>query len=1069
MKRLNRIRLINWYHIADETLDLRGSTLFMGDNGSGKSTILDAIQFALVADLSQVRFNHAANENADRTLQSYTRWMTGSMGTKETHLYNRNDCTSYVLLEFQEPTEELGTRSFVVGAAIDSYRDGRDPNRLHFVLNDSALSEIPVFEEEKRLTLNLNQFSKLMRVRKGFFCSREPGPYRDHLLIRLGRLSPDFTRLLVKALAFKPLGKVQEFVTNFLLDPRPLDTRSLQENLSSYKALLQKADDAEKRVTELGRLREVHENYEQARNETKQIRYVELRSRVGIQESLEQELQNQITEKEKTLKDEEQKQTELIHFETKIEEEYASLIRALSEHSGFGERQRTKEDLKRVEHELITLKKQISELVQLEERSKKLIRELKERGHETSWTDFSFSELHFKSRSMEAELKQKLSEIKTRGEEAHARLKDLKKGVKPIPHAARALKSLLQDELHCKPAFLCEVIEVADERWQDAIEGYLNTRRFDILLDPKYFQAALSLYEAHKRRLGIQGVGLVDVEKIHRQNQPCAENTLAQLVVSEHRNAKAYADFLMGDVVRCESELELRRHSRSITPTCMVYQNHAARQTQFEVYATWFIGSRGQARLIEQTEKEIENCTSEFQAYAQQLTEWQAILKIAVEGEKIELILSSLPTLREKEKIAETESTRLLEHLARLENPELIALEKREQELKVERSEISHRIRENAGQIGALKTEIKNKHDARELTQLQIRDESHALDFEFSAVALEERATWEGSYAELLESRTPQDILRTFEPRRKGSETRVQNLMLELGTLRSNYNNHFGFAAPTIGDDLSPYLTELANWQESKLPDYRGKIENAKELALQQLMEDVVHKLRENLDIVAEQFQQINQALEGFHFGQDHYQFVHKVKPEFEPFERMIREAAQYENQPLFETDWKTRFRQGGGLEILFNNLVSGSSTQVETELAQYSDYREYYEYDLKITDTGGRVSYFSRVNKWKSGGETQTPYYIAVIASLYRLYRLQGDSRGTIGLVLLDEAFNKMDEDHLKATLEFTRKLGLQLIMATPKERADFIIPHVESTWLVAKDPETGYAFLHDFHQDLA
>jgi hypothetical protein len=212
--------------------------------------------------------------------------------------------------------------------------------------------------------------------------------------------------------------------------------------------------------------------------------------------------------------------------------------------------------------------------------------------------------------------------------------------------------------------------------------------------------------------------------------------------------------------------------------------------------------------------------------------------------------------------------------------------------------------------------------------------------------------------------------------------------------------------------------------------------------------------------------------LRGFHFGYDQYQFIYRVKREYQAFERLIREAAEYERQPLFQTSWKERFRDGGALEALFESLVSGSSSQVQDELKQYSDYREYYEYDLKILHADGTDSLYSQVNRWKSGGETQAPYYIAVLASLYRLYRLRPEQggkqqRGTIGLVILDEAFNKMDEDRLQATLKFTRTLGLQLLMATPKERAEFIIPHVESCWIVGKDPTSGFAYLQDFHQD--
>ncbi len=78
MIRLEAVRLVNWYHFADETLRLGGSCLLLGDNGSGKSTVLDAVQWALVADQQQVRFNKAANEHSRRNLNGYVRWKLGA-------------------------------------------------------------------------------------------------------------------------------------------------------------------------------------------------------------------------------------------------------------------------------------------------------------------------------------------------------------------------------------------------------------------------------------------------------------------------------------------------------------------------------------------------------------------------------------------------------------------------------------------------------------------------------------------------------------------------------------------------------------------------------------------------------------------------------------------------------------------------------------------------------------------------------------------------------------------------------------------------------------------------------
>lgn len=49
-KKLTRIKLVNWHYFANETIDVNGSCLLSGENASGKSTILDAIQLILTTN-----------------------------------------------------------------------------------------------------------------------------------------------------------------------------------------------------------------------------------------------------------------------------------------------------------------------------------------------------------------------------------------------------------------------------------------------------------------------------------------------------------------------------------------------------------------------------------------------------------------------------------------------------------------------------------------------------------------------------------------------------------------------------------------------------------------------------------------------------------------------------------------------------------------------------------------------------------------------------------------------------------------------------------------------------------
>ena len=64
MKKLTRVKLINWHRFTNVTMEMDDSVLISGENGAGKSTLLDAIQF--VVNCSANYFNKAAHENGKR-------------------------------------------------------------------------------------------------------------------------------------------------------------------------------------------------------------------------------------------------------------------------------------------------------------------------------------------------------------------------------------------------------------------------------------------------------------------------------------------------------------------------------------------------------------------------------------------------------------------------------------------------------------------------------------------------------------------------------------------------------------------------------------------------------------------------------------------------------------------------------------------------------------------------------------------------------------------------------------------------------------------------------------------
>lgn len=95
MKKLTRMKLINWHRFEDCTIDFGDSTLISGENGAGKSTLVDAIQFLVTCSANY--FNKAAHENGKRKLTGYVRCKTG----RESKPYERSgQVTAHAVWQF---------------------------------------------------------------------------------------------------------------------------------------------------------------------------------------------------------------------------------------------------------------------------------------------------------------------------------------------------------------------------------------------------------------------------------------------------------------------------------------------------------------------------------------------------------------------------------------------------------------------------------------------------------------------------------------------------------------------------------------------------------------------------------------------------------------------------------------------------------------------------------------------------------------------------------------------------------------------------------------------------------
>jgi len=245
MKKLTRMKLVNWHRFEDSTIDFGDATLISGENGAGKSTLLDAIQFVIICSANS--FNKAAHENGKRKLTGYVRCKTG----RESKPYERTgEITAHIALEFYEESKE---RYFIVGAVIDSASEGQEVT-VRYLIDHKRIADDMFFKgNTPRSISEFRTANKTIRQ----WCKTQIEA-KKMIKSRFGRIDDKFFSLIPKALAFKPIDDIKDFVYSYVLDEKEVNIEILRENVRTYQDLERTLENVKKRMRKLGQIDQLH-------------------------------------------------------------------------------------------------------------------------------------------------------------------------------------------------------------------------------------------------------------------------------------------------------------------------------------------------------------------------------------------------------------------------------------------------------------------------------------------------------------------------------------------------------------------------------------------------------------------------------------------------------------------------------------------------------------------------------------------------------------------------------------------------------------------------------------------
>ena len=179
-------------------------------------------------------------------------------------------------------------------------------------------------------------------------------------------------------------------------------------------------------------------------------------------------------------------------------------------------------------------------------------------------------------------------------------------------------------------------------------------------------------------------------------------------------------------------------------------------------------------------------------------------------------------------------------------------------------------------------------------------------------------------------------------------------------------------------------------------------------------------------------------------------EFIFPRSSEYAQFYEMVTSELVDMEQGLFTYDFQNKYDEQ--IRELFESL-SMDELNSNGAINKFTDYRTYMDYDIRIINSNGETMTYSKVFKEKSGGETQVPFYVAIIASFVRVYTKTGFAGGDpIGLVMFDEVFDKMDANRMRAMMSFINSMPLQVLIACPPQRMDILQEFAQTTLIMVR-----------------
>ena len=1107
MKLLKKVLLINWHSFSKELIEIGNINFLTGKNAVGKSTIVDAIQLVVLGDTRGTSFNKAASEKSGRTVISYLKGEVGSDNEGNKKYLREGDFASYVALEFYDDVNNI---PFVIGLQFDvsgdklySHQfiyDGTIPEQC-FVANNKAM-EYKTFKDYVSLAYKNVIFPESLTS------------YKEEMRKKLGQLSQRFFALFKKAVPFQPIYDIRKFITEFVCDVKydiKSDLEKMQENVRNYTSLEVEAKTIESKIYFLERIHELYEAYNTDKNKCDQAQYlvakleiakkkqeiVNINQQINAhnarfeelsqeEQSISSDLESWSKVRDQLIVDKESNDAEVKHSNyvkqkdsinksidsvTEVFEKSASrLVHSFNEFHDRAQQIKLQVfdkdlcqfagvdvDLIYSTADNIIAKAEVLAKLTAQNLNKYNENQIAELCAIVANMEDMFTKIrNYADASMQTYVEEKNNFLAT--------IESLRHGKKTYPRHLVEFKEFVEATLSARHGhdiemnFVADLMEIKNKKWQSAIETYLSSQKFSFVIDEQYFKEAVALYNDNRERFS--DVAILDSGKIYERRSTFKKlpGSLAEEIETENKYVEAYINLLIGTLMKVDRIEDINKYDRGITSTGMLYQQFTARQLNTNRNRTPYIGKRATETQIEGYLAQVEEINEKMEIMRQKSQIFYTLGRFNnLSAVDISYHYSNLMQIFKIDELkAQLED--INEKIENIDMTDVNEIQAKIDDVDTEIHYANNSLRQNSQEKGSILAKLD------ELKLVKLAAAQNALAMKEADLQARFSSEWvlnnvSDEIHEMLAYISEDQINKKLAESRRIADT-LGAKRRSLEKARVDYMRTFNVSIDTTDESNDKFDEELDKYRDITLPQYKTRIVDAKAKSYEQFKEDLLSKLKASIESVSEQIDTLNTSLTNFQFGRDRYEFVVKPNPTFLNIYTMIMDELLMKDARTNSQAFYDKYKET--IDDFFAKITEapGANDQerreiIDKNISLYTDYRTYLDFDLLVTNNEtSQVQSLAKSMNTKSGGETQTPFYISILASIANEYRigLGLEESNTPRLILFDEAFNKMDSERIKESIELLKRFNLQAVLVAPPEKVSDIAPLVDRNLCVIR-----------------